>query len=59
MKLERFSLKDTRGGGGGENGYSGQQQDVLNDEEEELRNWADLREFQNRFASSGGFLNEF
>lgn len=35
----------------GENGY------VQNDEEE-LRNWADLREFQNRFATSGGFLND-
>lgn len=28
------------------------------DEEEELRNWADLREFQTRFAKSGGFMNE-
>ncbi|KAF4629089.1 hypothetical protein G7Y89_g9063 [Cudoniella acicularis] len=28
------------------------------DEEEELRNWADLREYQLRFAQAGGFINE-
>jgi hypothetical protein len=28
------------------------------DEEEELRNWADLREYQMRFAQAGGFMNE-
>ncbi|KAH8661692.1 hypothetical protein BGZ60DRAFT_380922 [Tricladium varicosporioides] len=28
------------------------------DEEEELRNWADLRENQQRFAAAGGFINE-
>lgn len=27
-------------------------------DEEELSNWADLREYQMRFAQSGGFLNE-
>jgi hypothetical protein len=28
------------------------------DEEEELRNWADLREYQMQFAQRGGFMNE-
>lgn len=28
-------------------------------EDEELRNWADIREYQNRFLKAGGFLNEF
>jgi hypothetical protein len=27
------------------------------DEEEELRNWADLREYQIKWAQSGGFLD--
>lgn len=26
--------------------------------ESELRNWSDLREYQSRFARSGGFMNE-
>lgn len=29
------------------------------DEEEELRNWADLREYQKRFAQQGGFMADF
>jgi hypothetical protein len=28
------------------------------DEEEELRNWADLREYQMQFIEAGGFMNE-
>jgi hypothetical protein len=28
------------------------------DEEEELRNWADLRQYQMAFAQAGGFLTE-
>ena len=28
------------------------------DDEAELRHWADLREYQSRFAKEGGFLNE-
>jgi hypothetical protein len=32
--------------------------DVGDDEEEELRSWADLRENQMKFARAGGFLNE-
>lgn len=28
------------------------------DEEEELRNWADLREAQMQFMQAGGFMNE-
>jgi hypothetical protein len=48
MKLERI----TPSTGIGESGYEA-------NEEEELRNWADLREFQNRFVERGGFVNEF
>lgn len=61
MKLERSippSMSISRGlgvGGGGDDAYASQAQT----DEEELRNWADLREFQNRFATKGGFLNEF
>jgi hypothetical protein len=47
MKLERISP-----GRRGDNG------NLIEDEEEELRNWADLREYQMRFAQSGGFLGE-
>jgi len=45
MKLERISpaVKDESG-------------EV--DEEEELRNWADLREYQMQFMQAGGFMNE-
>jgi hypothetical protein len=48
MKLERISP------GIPENGSA----DGIMDEEEELRNWADLREYQMRFAQAGGFLSE-
>jgi len=48
MKLERVSPAACRSDSGG----------VVEDEEEELRNWADLREYQTRFVHSGGFLNE-
>lgn len=46
MKLERASPSLQN--------ESGELRDV---EEEELRNWADLREYQLRFINSGGFLN--
>ena len=46
MKLERASPNLQND--------SGEMQDV---EEEELRNWADLRQYQLRFINSGGFLN--
>lgn len=42
MKLERVSPGRSSG-------------EEWEDEEEELRNWADLREFQTRFLSAGGF----
>jgi hypothetical protein len=32
--------------------------DAEMDEEVELRNWADLREYQTRFARSGGFMSD-
>jgi len=47
MKLERTNPSL--------NGENGHLQDA---EEEELRNWADLREHQMRFLQSGGFLND-
>ena len=47
MKLERISP-----------GVRSDAGDGVVDEEEELRNWADLREYQMRFAQNGGFLNE-
>ena len=47
MKLERASPAL-------QTGDVGEIRDV---EEEELRNWADLREYQMRFLKSGGFLN--
>jgi hypothetical protein len=45
MRLERISP--------GERSNSA---DGFVDEEEELRSWADLREYQMRFVQSGGFL---
>jgi hypothetical protein len=45
MKLERISP-----------GLHSPNADGSVNEEEELRNWADLREHQMRFAQSGGFL---
>ena len=48
MKLERISPASHGGNG-----------TVVEDEEEELRNWADLREYQMRFAQSGGFMSDF
>lgn len=47
MKLERISP-----------GLRSESADGLADEEEELRNWADLREYQMRFAQAGGFMSE-
>jgi hypothetical protein len=47
MKLERVSP-----GGRSDPG------DGIVDEEEELRTWADLREYQMRFIQAGGFMNE-
>ena len=46
MRLERVSPGGVRSASA----------DGMVDEEEELRNWADLREYQMRFAQSGGFL---
>jgi hypothetical protein len=48
LKLERASPNL-------QTGDSGEIRDV---EEEELRNWADLREYQLRFLNSGGFLHD-
>lgn len=48
MKLERI----TPARSAGLEGYAATAEE---DEEEELRNWADLREFQTRFIQSGGF----
>jgi hypothetical protein len=31
----------------------------VDEDEEELQTWADLREYQQRFARNGGFLGEF
>lgn len=45
MKLERFSPSSLPGEAG-------------SDDEEQLRHWADLREYQIRFAQAGGFLSE-
>lgn len=45
MKLERVSPSGRSASADG-----------MVDEEEELRNWADLREHQMRFAQSGGFF---
>lgn len=47
MKLERISP-----------GIRSDSADGIIDEEEELRNWADLREYQMKFAQAGGFLSE-
>jgi len=47
MRLERISPNTCS-----ENG------DLAAGEEEELRNWADIREYQMKFAQSGGFLFE-
>jgi hypothetical protein len=45
MKLERVSTGHNDGS-------------APTDEDEELRNWADLREYQMRFAQAGGFISE-
>ena len=50
MRLERIPP----GGGGGDGGVVGLGQGE--DEELELRNWADLREHQARFLQGGGFM---
>jgi hypothetical protein len=44
MKLERVAPPSTNEG-------------WIDDEEEELSNWTDLREFQARFAKHGGFFS--
>lgn len=46
MKLERASPSLQMNSG-----------EMRDGEEEELRNWADLREYQLRFLNAGGFLN--
>lgn len=48
LKLERASPSL-------QTGDSGEIRDV---EEEELRNWANLREYQLRFLNAGGFLHD-
>jgi hypothetical protein len=58
MKLERVAPPAETDGANG--GFAAREyRNVDEEEEEELRNWADLREFQARFAASGGFLTEF
>jgi len=55
MRLER-----TGAGSGGAlagTGVPGNGTMTLQDEEQELRNWADLRQHQMRFYQNGGFLN--
>lgn len=47
MKLERINP-----------GLMQETEDLSQNEEEELRNWADLRDYQMRWAQAGGFLNE-
>ena len=47
LKLERASPSLQTGEG-----------EIRDIEEEELRNWADLREYQLRFLNSGGFLHD-
>lgn len=44
-------------GGGSDKAIERELQEM--DEEEELRNWADLREYQKRFAQQGGFMADF
>jgi hypothetical protein len=63
MKLERFSppsqqnsQENGRSAGGREGEYPKSEEEA---EAEELRNWADFRECQTRFATAGGFLTEF
>jgi hypothetical protein len=58
MKLERVSPPSQENGNGnaGEEAYAKSEEEVG---EEELRNWADFRELQARFAASGGVLTEF
>ena len=51
MKLERVGPSQLGNSEGGVIGADDQ-------EEEELRHWADLREYQSRFAQKGGFLSE-
>jgi hypothetical protein len=46
MKLEKVSP-----------GRGSPNTDGVVDEEEELRHWADLREYQMRFAQAGGFFS--
>lgn len=61
MKLDRALPPQSRENGDGSafSPPSAVQAEGEEDEEEELRNWADLRECQTRFAANGGFLTEF
>lgn len=52
-------LEKTGPGSGGTRGGTGPGDHMTpSDEEEELRNWADLREHQMRFFQSGGFMGQ-
>jgi len=56
MKLEWISPNSTSSPDPNDpNGNGGMSKE--DEEEEQLRNWADLREYQTRFAQSGGFLD--
>jgi hypothetical protein len=68
MRAEEYLVKfvdilmrlEKTGAGNGEIGRSDGTLDVMTplDEEQELRNWADLKEYQLRFAARGGFMGD-